>query len=114
VKLDSGIVTPYCKASGNGGRDGHILRYISERGRTITHTVTAISKKYIRVVQKLKFLNNNRLKTAKCGALKPTGFLAGLVREPTGFLNKSSVDRGGGPVVFDEPRVKEPENSVEL
>jgi hypothetical protein len=46
---------------------------------------------YNRVVQKLQFLNNNRLKMSKCGALKPTGFLAGLVREPTGFLNKSNI-----------------------
>jgi hypothetical protein len=50
---------------------------------------------YIRAVQKLQFLSNlrfanNRLKTAKCGTLKPTGFLAGLGREPTGFLNKSN------------------------
>jgi hypothetical protein len=38
---------------------------------------------FIRVIQKLQFLNNNRLKTAKCGALKPCGFLAGLVSQPT-------------------------------
>jgi hypothetical protein len=32
----------------------------------------------IGVVQKIQFLDNNRLQAAKCGALKPTGFLARL------------------------------------
>jgi hypothetical protein len=38
-----------------------------------------------RVVQKLQFLNNNHLKMAKCRAF------AGLVREPSEFLDKSNI-----------------------
>jgi tetratricopeptide (TPR) repeat protein len=45
-----------------------------------------------RAVQKLQFLNSNRLKMAKnVDSVKKRTFFGGPVREPTGFLNKSKA-----------------------
>jgi hypothetical protein len=56
---------------------------------------------YNRVVQKLKFLNNNRLKRQNAK------HFAGLMRQPTGSLNKSNMPIGGqnGRYGFERERI---------